>query len=90
MSTNFTHRSGLKIPSMTWMPTWQHFWRRDLGLVFNNLLRLRKKPNPTLNTSPENIFAQTNQDMSLIYITHILMVPGGSNVKILPLRYRHL
>ena len=35
-----------RVPSMAWMPTWQHFWRWGLGLVFR--VGSRTKLDPTL------------------------------------------
>jgi hypothetical protein len=42
-----------QVPSMTWMPTWHHFWRQDLGLVLR--VGSSKRLNPTPNISP-NIY----------------------------------
>ena len=43
-----------QVPNMTWMHTWQHFWRRGLGLVLR--VGSSKKLDPSLHTSPTICF----------------------------------
>jgi hypothetical protein len=47
------------------------------------VLRVRsnkKKLDPTLDTTPVNIFAKNNEDPTLMIMNHILTVPLGSKV----------
>ena len=65
---HFTHGPKSRVPSMTWMPTWQHSWGQAFGLVLR--VGSSKKLDPTLNTSPMNICAQNNQDRITMLINH--------------------
>ena len=58
------------------------FGRLGSGLV----LRVGpiEKLDPTLNTSPANIFASNHQNPFLVLINHMLMVSNGSKVGTLP------
>ena len=71
-----------QVPSMTWKSTWQHFLEVRLGTCIESWSS--KKPDPTLNTSPVNIFAWNKQDPILMMINHIFMLFGGSKVETLP------
>ena len=83
---NLTHRehgswdlpihmiSQVQVPSMTWVSTWQHFWR--WGLEFVLWVGLSKKLNP-IRTHKFEIFCTINQDLTLIIF-------WGSKVGTLP------
>ena len=59
------------------------FWKGGLGLVLR--VEYSQKLDPTLNTSPTNIFAQNIEDPTLPTTNHILMVSRGSTVETLRL-----
>ena len=72
------------VPNMTWIPTRHHFLGVRLGTCVENRVELSANLDPTLNTSPANIFAQDNQDPTIMIINHILMVSWGSKAGTLP------
>ena len=51
------HVSQVLIPSMTWMPMWQHFLEVRLGTCVESWVEQK-----ALNTSPMNICAQNNKN----------------------------
>jgi hypothetical protein len=58
------------------------FLKRGWGLVLQ--VGLSKRLDPTLNPSPENIFAWNNQDPTLMTFNHMLTITWGSQVGTLP------
>ena len=50
------------VPSLTLMPTWQHFLWWSLGLMLR--VGSNKMLNPTLNTKPENLITKYSQDLT--------------------------
>ena len=66
-----SHMSQVLIPSMIWMPTWQHILEMKLGTCVENWVE--QKLDPTLNTSPI-IFLHKIMKIQLMIINHYLNV----------------
>jgi hypothetical protein len=63
LTTSHKVPSPIYVPSLTLMPTWQHFLEWSLGLVLR--VGLNKMLNPTHNTKPENLIAKYSQDLTI-------------------------
>ena len=75
--------SQVLVPSMTWMPTRQHFLEVRLGTCVESWVKQKARPN-SQHKSRECVFASNNQDHNLMMINFILMVSWGSKVGTLP------
>jgi hypothetical protein len=72
---------GSRVPSMTWILTWQHFLEVRLGTCVESWV---KKGGATLNTSLAFFLHNIKKDLTLMIIRHILMVSRGSTFWTLP------
>ena len=52
----------------------QHFWEGRLGTCVEGWIK-QKQLNPTIDTSPVNIFSKNNQDPTLMIMNRTLTVP---------------
>jgi hypothetical protein len=71
-----------QVPSMTWIPTWQHILEVRIGTCVESWVERKARPD-SQHKSHKHI-CMNNQDPTLMINDRILMVYGGLQVGTLP------